>query len=50
MLALNMDPVQQQAAERGSRTPRKFLKTWRWRDIKVTGNGRRTPPTVCLPA
>ncbi|KMX22769.1 tyrosine-type recombinase/integrase [Klebsiella pneumoniae] len=28
----------------------KFLKTWRWRGIKVTGNGRRTPPTVCLPA
>lgn len=50
MLALNINPVQQRAAERGSRTPEKVFKTWRWRGIKVTGNGRRTPPTVCLPA
>ena len=50
MLALNINPVQQRAAaERGSRTPENVLKPWHWRGIKVTGNGRRTPPTVCVP-
>ncbi len=34
MLALNINPVQQRAAVRGSRTPEKVFKTWRWRGIK----------------
>ncbi len=50
MLALNINPVSSGLLNVAHEHRIKFLKTWRWRGIKVTENGRRTPLTVCLPA
>ncbi len=49
MLALNINPAQQRAAERGSRMQEKMFKSvaLEWHSSKK--NGRRIPQIACLP-
>lgn len=49
MLALNINPAQQRAAERGSRMQRKCLNPWHWSGTVARKNGRRIPQIACLP-